>query len=185
MSLEEVAKRIELANYDTHEVGSLSKEKRLDRIAWAAYYNHRVYGGCSRSVLKALQDHLHLDGEGALKASTALAGGVARMGQTCGAVTGSVLAIGLVLGREELEDRQAYSDTLEASNELCDRAKKELGSTVCSDILKKLFGRSFDFKKDEEIKEWYTAGGLEKCSMVSAIVARIAADIILKLKTIK
>lgn len=186
MSLEEVAKRIELANYDTHEIGSLSREKRLDRIAWAAYYNHRVYGGCSRSVLKALQDHLRLDdGGGALKASTALAGGVARMGQTCGAVTGSVMAIGLVLGREELEDKQAFSDTLEASNELCDRVKKELGSTVCSDILKKLFGRSFDFKKDEEIEEWYTAGGLEKCSMVSAIVARIAADIILKIKTIK
>ena len=182
MSLEEVAKRIELANYDIHEVGDLSREKLLDRIAWAAYFNHRVYGGCSRSVLKAMQDHLRLDDGGALRASTALAGGVARMGQTCGAVTGSVLAIGLVAGREELEDRQAYSDTQEASNELSDRVRKELGSTVCSDILKKLLGRSFDFKKDEEIEEWYAAGGVEKCSMVSAIAARIAADIILKIR---
>jgi len=31
-------------------------------------------------------------------------------------------------------------------------------------------------------EEWYKAGGLEKCPMVCAIAARIAADIILRLK---
>lgn len=182
MSLEEVAKRIELARYDAREVGLLPREKLLDRVAWAAYYNHRVYGGCSRSVMKALQDHLHLEDGKALKASTALAAGVARTGETCGAVTGSVMAIGLVLGSEELEDREAYLNTVEASNELCNRVKSELGSTTCSEILKKLFGRSFDFMKDEDAEDWYKEGGLEKCSMVSAIAARIAADIILKPK---
>jgi len=47
---------------------------------------------------------------------------------------------------------------------------------------KKLLGRSFDFKIDEEAEEWYKAGGLEKCPMVCAIAARIAADIILSIK---
>lgn len=182
MSLEEVAKRIERARYDAREIGLLPREKLMDRVAWAAYYNHRVYGGCSRSVMKALQDHLHLENGRALKASTALAAGVARTGETCGAVTGSVMAIGLVLGSEELEDRQAYADTIEASNELCTRVKKELRSTICSEILENLFGRSFNFMKDEDVEEWYREGGLEKCSMVSAVAARIAADIILKIK---
>jgi len=182
MSLEEVAKRIELAEYNTRQVEPGSREKLLDRIAWAAYHNDRVYEGCSRSVLQALQDHLHLgDGE-TLKASTALAGGIARMGETCGALTGGIMAIGLVLGREELDNIQAYRDTMEASYELYNRFKQEMGSTICFEIQKTLFGRCFDFKKDEEAEEWYKTEGLEKCPMVCAIGARIAADIILTLK---
>ena len=75
MSLEEVAKRIELAEYDTRQVEPGSREKLLDRVAWDAYYNDRVYEGCSRSVLQAPQRHLHLGDGRAVKASTALAGG--------------------------------------------------------------------------------------------------------------
>jgi len=97
-------------------------------------------------------------------------------------VVSGIMAIGLVLGRGELEDIQAYGDTMEASYKLYNRFKEEIGSTMCLDIHKLLFGRSFDFKRDEEAEEWYRAGGLEKCPMVCAIAARIAADIILDLK---
>jgi C_GCAxxG_C_C family probable redox protein len=177
MSLEEVATIIEKANYTNRQIDPGSREKLLDRVAWAAYYNDRVYEGCTRSVLQALQSHLHLENGGAIKASTALAGGVARMGETCGALTGGIMAIGLVLGREELEDIQAYRNSMQASYEMYNRFREEVGSS-----LKKLLGRSFDFKIDEEAEEWYKAGGLEKCPMVCAIAARIAADIILRLK---
>ena len=182
MSLEEVAKRIELAEYDTRQVEPGSREKLLDRIAWDAYYNDRVYEGCSRSVLQALQIHLHLGDGGALKASTALAGGVARMGENCGALIGGIMAIGLVVGHEELEDIQAYRDTMEASYEMYNRFKEELGGTICFEIQKTHLGRCFDFKREEESEAWYEAGGLEKCPMVCAVAARIATDIILNLK---
>jgi C_GCAxxG_C_C family probable redox protein len=181
MSLEEIAKRIELADYGTRQVEPGSRAKLLDRVAWAAYYNDRVYEGCSRSVLYALQGHLHLEGAGALKASTALAGGVARMGETCGALIGGIMAIGLVLGREDLADVQAYRDTMAASYQMYDRFKEEMGSTTCFEIQKKLFGRSFDFKRDEDAEEWYKVGGLEKCPLVCGVAARIAADIIIDL----
>jgi C_GCAxxG_C_C family probable redox protein len=181
MGLEEVAGRIERAEYDTRQVEPGSREKLLDRVAWAAYYNDRVYEGCSRSVLKALQSHLHLDDGGALRASTALAGGVARMGETCGALIGAIMAIGLVFGHEELEDIQAYRNTMDASHEIYNRFKKEFGSTTCTEIQKKLFGRGFDLNREEESEAWYKAGGLEKCPMVCAVAARFAADIILSL----
>jgi C_GCAxxG_C_C family probable redox protein len=182
MSLEEIARRIERADYGTRDVEPGSREKLLDRVAWAAYYNDRVYEGCTRSVLYALETHLHLGDGQALKASTALAAGVARMGETCGAVTGGIMAIGLVLGKEDLSDIQAYRDTMQASYEMYRRFKEEFKSTICFEIQRELLGRSFDFKRDDEAEEWYKAGGLEKCPMVCAIAARIAADIILTLK---
>jgi hypothetical protein len=171
MSLDEIAKRIELAEYNNRRVEPGSREKLLDRIAWAAYYNDRVYEGCTRSVLQAIQSHLHLgDGE-AIKASTALAGGVARMGETCGALIGGIMA-----------NIQAYRNTMEASYKLYNRFKLETGSTICFEIQKRLLGRSFDFKRDEEAEKWYRAGGLEKCPRVCAIAARITADIILSIR---
>jgi len=183
MSLEEVARRIEQADYTARSVEPGSRDKLLDRIAWAAYYNDRVYEGCTRSVLYALQTHLHLGDGQALRASTALAAGVARMGETCGAVTGGIMSIGLVLGREDLADITAYRDSMQASYEMYGRFKEGLGSTMCFEIQEKLLGRSFDFKKDDEAEQWYKSGGLEKCPMVCAIAARIAGDIMLTIQT--
>ena len=181
MSLEQVTRRIESADYGTRQVEPGSTQKLLDRIAWAAYYNDRTYEGCSRSVLQALQGHLHLEDEGALRASTALAGGIARMGETCGALIGGIMAIGLVLGREDLSDIQAYRETMAASYRMYDRFREEMGSTICFEIQERLFGRIFDFNHEADAEAWYQAGGLEKCPMVCGLAARIAAEIILDL----
>jgi C_GCAxxG_C_C family probable redox protein len=181
MHLEDVAKKIEFADYCTRQVEPGSRAKLLDRVAWAAYNNDRAYEGCSRSVLYALQDHLHLPGGSALKASTALAGGIARMGETCGALIGGIMAIGLVLGSEDLADIQAYRNSMVASYQMYERFKEEMDGTICIEIQKKLLGKSFDFKKDKSAEEWYKAGGLEQCPMVCGIAARIAADIIVDL----
>jgi len=51
-----------------------------------------------------LQEKLNLKDAGAFKAATALAGGIAGRGETCGALIGGIMAIGQVCGREALED---------------------------------------------------------------------------------
>ena len=56
MDFEEMAKKIEQASYDTSQLEPGSREKLLDRVAWAAYNNDRVYQGCTRSVLHALNE---------------------------------------------------------------------------------------------------------------------------------
>jgi hypothetical protein len=73
----------EAARYDTSADPAASKGEILDRIAKAAYDNDREYKGCTHSVLDALQIHLHPTDDckayrAVLKASTALAAGVAR-----------------------------------------------------------------------------------------------------------
>jgi len=43
-------------------------------------------------------------------------------------------------------------------------------------------GRHYDFKNKEDGAAWYKDGGLDKCPMVCATAARLAAEIILDLQ---
>lgn len=61
---------------------------------------------CSQSVFSAFAPELGLDREMALRVATAFGGGMGHRGDTCGAVTGAFLAIGLKHGRVKAEDRE-------------------------------------------------------------------------------
>ena len=154
----------------------------LENIGNTAYNYEKEYHGCSQSVLKALQEHLKLGGEGAFKAASALAAGVARMGETCGALSGGIMAIGLAFGRERLEDAATslgYARAMRHSIQLFDKIQAEFGSTRCWSIHESIFGRHFDLKNPDERTQFLEAGGHEKCSGVVRKVAILAAEVIL------
>jgi len=158
----------------------------IDRVSKAAYNNNRAYEGCARCVIHALQTHLHIvDDEKAfkavLKSSTALSAGVARKGETCGALLGALMAAGLAKGTERLDDFDGYVDTMKAAAEIFEKFKENYGTVKCFEIQEKLFGRSIDFFKTEDAEWWYDNEGLDKCPGVCAVAARIGAEVILKL----
>ena len=71
----------------------------------------------------------------ALKISAAFGGGMGRMGETCGAVTGALLVIGLKHGKTSAEDEEAKERTYRLVQELVDQFKSRNGSIVCRDLL--------------------------------------------------
>ena len=153
------------------------------KIGKTAYEYERVYHGCSQCVLAALQDGFKLGGQESFKAATALAGGVARSGNACGALTGGLMAIGLALGRDHLEDSatsQGYARAMDLGGELCKRFETAFGSTLCRDVQRSLFGRSFDLRDPRERKEFWKAGSFEKCPQVVQRAAELAAQVILE-----
>lgn len=172
--------------YNVKGISPGAREKILDIIAKSAYNNDRAYEGCTRCVLAALIEHLHLSScEGVkevIKASSALAAGVCRMGETCGALTGGIMAIGLVTGSEKLEEFDAYKRSMENSYKLYNRFKEKYDTSRCFEIQEKVLGRHYDFKNKEDGAAWYKDGGLDKCPMVCATAARLAAEIILDLQ---
>jgi len=148
----------------------------------AAYEYERDYHGCSQCVIAALQDCLGLGNRDSFKSATALAGGIARMGMTCGSLVGGIMAISLAFGREVLEDSvtsQGYARAMDLGGELCARFEKEFGSTQCREIQQSLFGRSFDLRNPQERKEFHRAGSYEKCPQVARRAAELAAEVIL------
>ena len=87
-----------------------------------------------------------------------LSGGVGMTGDgSCGAVTGSVLAIGIALGlsQEKLMDngvrRMAY-DT--AQNAILDKYYAKYNSILCKDVQRKHFGKAWNLRVPEMSEEF-------------------------------
>jgi len=90
---------------------------------------------CSQAMLSTYGPQLGLNHELALKVSGAFGGGMARMGETCGAVTGAFMVIGLKYGKTKVEDEQTKEKTYSLVREFVDRFKFRNGSIVCRELL--------------------------------------------------
>jgi C_GCAxxG_C_C family probable redox protein len=156
-----------------------SKEELLDRIEKEAHDYERDFHGCSRCVLKPLQDNLDLGDESSLKASTPLAAGVAMRGETCGAFLGGLLAVGIATASEDLKDVNALTNSLAAGFRLARNVEKEFGTTNCTKIQTDKLGRFYSLADPEQYKAFIEAGGYRECPKVVGKIARMTAEFIL------
>jgi C_GCAxxG_C_C family probable redox protein len=119
-----------------------------------------------------------------LKAGSGLAGGVARRGETCGALTGAIMALSSIVGREKLEDIEQYRKAMEVAGRVYDLFNEKVGHTLCWEIHKIRYGKVYRLYIPEERDAFHEMGGHGRkgCPEVCGIAARIVADIILDLK---
>lgn len=90
---------------------------------------------CSQAVCFAFAGDFNIDREVALKLSCALGGGMAHSGNTCGAVTGALLVIGMKYGRTRLDDLVAKEKTYEVSNAFITEFQRRNHSLNCTDLI--------------------------------------------------
>ena len=78
-----------------------TNQERIQRVKKNAHENDR-HSGCSQGVLLALQDEFGIGSPEVFKAATVLSGGVARHGETCGALLSdkNSLSVGKVPGEK-------------------------------------------------------------------------------------
>jgi len=157
----------------------ISREELLDKIEEAAHNYEREFHGCSRCVFKSLQDHFDIGDGPSVKASTPLAAGVAMRGETCGALIGGLLAVGMVTADEDLRDVNALNNSLAAGFRLARRVEKEFGTTSCTKIQTDKLGRYFSLADPEQYRAFIEAGGYVECPKVVGRIARITAEFIL------
>ena len=95
------------------------------------------------------------------------------------------MAIGLVAGREKIEEVEQYNKAMIPAEEAYLRFQKEVGHTLCPEIHKILYGRSYRLHIPEERKAFHEGGGHSTtgCPSVSEKAAKIAAELILQLQS--
>jgi len=81
----------------------------------------------------AVCQELGIETEFVPRIATVFAGGMARNGEACGAVVGSLMAIGLVHGRNDLKQPEQEAHAL--GGQLMRTFHEEMGALRCRDLL--------------------------------------------------
>ena len=91
---------------------------------------------CAQSVLLAFAPECGLSEETAAKLASSFGGGVARLREVCGAVSGMAMAAGLIKGYADPADRQAKIDHYALVQAMTAEFRAEFGTILCRELLK-------------------------------------------------
>ena len=90
---------------------------------------------CSQAVLSTYAKQLGLNRNSALKVSGTFGGGMAGMAETCGAVTGAFMVIGLKYGKIKPKDEESKRKAYSLVKEFVKKFKAKNSSIVCKKLL--------------------------------------------------
>jgi len=87
---------------------------------------------CSQSVLGVFCEKLGMDFETAMKIAAPFGGGMGRMREVCGTVSGMFMAAGLMFGNA---DSSSKAEMYKRIQDLAGKFKEQNGSIVCRELL--------------------------------------------------
>lgn len=90
---------------------------------------------CSQAVFAAFSEECGIDRETALKLASSFGGGMGKLREVCGAVTGMFMAAGLIYGYSDPKDAQAKAEHYRRIQEFAEKFRAENGSIVCRELL--------------------------------------------------
>jgi len=100
-----------------------------------AMENFKQGFNCAQSVTAAFADKLNVDRDTALKIASSFGGGVGRMREICGALSGAFIVMGMLDGYSDPLDDETKTKLYISVQELAEKFKKENGSLLCKDLL--------------------------------------------------
>jgi C_GCAxxG_C_C family probable redox protein len=165
------------------------REEILKRVSKKAGDYEEISISCSQGTLAALQEEFKLGGGEAVMLAATFMPGLASRKETCGAVIGGLMALGLAFGRDRVHNPEpntpeTMAQVLQAREKawrFCEEFKKEFGSTMCGVIRPDIMGRDYNSMDPVERQQFFDDDGPRKCRVPPEKAARIAAKIILEM----
>lgn len=106
---------------------------------------------CAQAVFAAFSDVTGIEDDKALLISSSFGGGMGHIGETCGAVTGMFMAVGMICGYTEgdADTKKAHYNKI---SELADEFKAEFEFLRCPDLMGNLDGGKYALPDEEVYK---------------------------------
>ena len=157
------------------------KQEILDRVQRRGEEYEFLSHSCAKASALAVMEEFGLGNMEIIKALSPFPG-FGMTGGICGGVTGSLIALGLYFGSDDLLDYAGTGRTMTAARDFIPRFEKEVGTIICPDIQEDvIFGRYMDPRGSKEnFAAFQGAKGYEKCALLPGVGARIAAEIIIE-----
>jgi C_GCAxxG_C_C family probable redox protein len=128
---------------------------------------------CSQSVYCAFCDVTGMDRDEAFKISSSFGGGMGRLGEVCGALTGAFMATGMLLSGTDEKNKVAKEEQYARIKELGHRFLEEKGSLLCRDLTEINKTRPEEFRDGVKVKD---------CEHLVAYAARMLDEYLEELK---
>lgn len=105
---------------------------------------------CSQAVISVYGPQYGLDAELGTRLATGFGGGIARTGETCGAVNGAIMVLGLAYGPEHGEEREAREAVYDRVRIFRERFLERHGSLSCRELLGRNIGDPEELERMRE-----------------------------------
>ncbi|MFG6393005.1 MAG: C-GCAxxG-C-C family protein [Lachnospiraceae bacterium] len=141
----------------------------------AAMENFLKGYNCTQSVLLAFEDLLPMENRKEIICmASSFGGGMGRLREVCGSVSGMFLVAGLLYGYEGPETGQKKTELYTRIQELAHRFEEQNGSIVCRELL------GLDVKREKPVPEARTDEYYKKrpCKELIGMAAGILEDFI-------
>jgi C_GCAxxG_C_C family probable redox protein len=90
---------------------------------------------CSQSVFLTFCEDYNIKKESGAQIAAPFGGGIGRQGETCGALTGALMILGLKSGKNFLEDKNAKGEMMAITKDFINKFKLAFGSIKCRDLM--------------------------------------------------
>lgn len=167
-------------------MANVNPEAALDLMEKNAVEAQLRDDACARSTMYGLKTYFPFITDEVVAATLSLIGGAGISSGSCGAYTSGLLAIGLKYNPLIAEESTAagLAKKEKAMGKIIafrDAFIREFGTTMCPEIHKLIFGRSFNLIQDQEREEFLSIPDhAEKCSQVVGKAVRMAAGLMLE-----
>ncbi len=148
----------------------IDKTKKVHSELAGAYFKQGY--NCSQSVFLAFNDKYDMDFNTALKISSSFGGGMGRLREVCGAVTGMFMVAGMIYGYVDPKDHVSKTEHYKRIQYLAKEFEEQNHSIICRELL------GLGAGKDSPVPELRTAEYYKKRPCVELV--GMAADIMEK-----
>ncbi len=122
---------------------------------------------CSQAVFMAYSDVYGIEKVTAAKLATSFGGGMGRLREVCGAVSGIFLVLGLHYPFTNIKDKAAKNMNYKAVQRTASEFKAIMGSYICADLLK-LKHEPQNSEASERNESYYKSRPCIRCVAVAA-----------------
>jgi C_GCAxxG_C_C family probable redox protein len=128
---------------------------------------------CSQAVFCAFCDVTGLERDEAFRISSSFGGGMGRLGEVCGALSGAFMATGMLLSGTDEKDKVAKDKHYLRVKQLGEQFRESKGSLLCRDLLIINSNRMEETRDGVKVKE---------CEHLVAVAARMLDEYLEELK---
>jgi hypothetical protein len=155
------------------------KEKILDRVQHRGEEYCYLTRNCAKGSATALMEEFGLGSTEIIRALAPFPG-IGMTGGLCGGVTGGLIGLGLHFSSDDVTDYQDAGPYL-AAGKFTHRFQEAIGSLLCPEIQKFIFGKYYDpMASLQNLEDFNKAHAREKCPLAPGLGARLAAEIIIE-----